>query len=336
MNNIKTTGMWLALTFSATVWSYGSGSVSVDNYIQENMERITAGNRSLVGLSPSDLDDEETLRALLGYANNENPEIRTLVLSAVQGRSEKAVISVAIQGLKDKDAVVRQYAMRVLSECSVDALQKSDPDVTVRALEEHALEWDVLSHSAVLLLGRLGFESSKTSLRTLLEQAAELQTRMGLGKAVIPELDTEIRESLWRREGVWNYRMDLVPAMKDACLKALFRMNDEEASGIVLGALEGDDALSTTFAVEAVIYASRKDLLRNLLVLVKNDGEVKLEKYAWHLGAASPQYRRMCDIAIDAVVDLSDRPFSFRAAPPKPFRYSDEQIQEVRRYLESL
>ncbi|HQP98801.1 MAG TPA: hypothetical protein PLY86_10125, partial [bacterium] len=143
----------------------------------------------------------------------------------------------------------------------------------------------------------------------------------------MPQIDAHTLERLYSRD-IIDERLVALPKVKSACLKALFKLGEESGEKSVLAALEGDDIRSRVFAIEAIEYASRKDLLKRFLPLLedKRDAMPGLES-----SPGGTNYLKVRDLATNAIARMTGAEFSFKIQ--NLFSYTDAQINEVKVFL---
>jgi HEAT repeat protein len=266
--------------------------------IEEAVTQIRAG----------DLSKNATLRRmgkeavpiLIEYAQDENPDVRFIVTLALGESLDERVIPVLLNRLQDANSNVRRTAINALWRFRRVTLKKHSPDRILEALAAYAGVWDENSYKAVLLIGDLGGRSNVEALRKVLQEAS----------------------GTWDK---WDDRTLLGPRKKDACLRALFKLGDKKAADEVQASLKGKDVSRIVFGIEAVAYASRKDLLEQLLPFLNDDRDTKKAVMG------TRHHVRVKDVALNAIVKLCGIRPSFRLW--KQTRYTDDQVAEVKKLL---
>ncbi|MFH1742630.1 MAG: HEAT repeat domain-containing protein, partial [bacterium] len=303
---------------------------SPDEQMEKIVEQIEEGRDVVTGGSLSDFADDD-LEYLLEYVKHENPNVRRMTIHDLrEKRNDQRVIPVLLESLEDPNTVVSSAAMDVLSDCSREVLREQSADVIFPRLAKIAEEWSGPSCKAMLLLGDLGGAPSVEILRNVLNEVKKVQTIMGQPEALIPNTEPRTLSALYAR-GIIDDRMSFVPKMKAACLKALYKLGDEEAEQIVSRSLEENDVKGRIFGIEAIEYLGRIDLLKKLLPLLddRRDAAPGLEA---HPGGT--QFIAVRDMVVNVVAHLCKASFSFKVS--KHSQYTDAQVEEVREYLKSI
>jgi hypothetical protein len=182
----------------------------------------------------------------------------------------------------------------------VETLKKHSPDKMLEVLAVHAGRWCGTSDKAALLIGDLGGKSQMDALRKILRQAGTIH-------------------------GDMDVRTHLVPRMEDACVKALFKLGDKNATERVRASLKRRDIPSIVFAIEAVAYAGKKEYLSQLLPLLDDTRDARKIAPGWNY------YLKVRDLALNAIVEVSGIRPSFRLQSHT--RYTDDEVAEVKKLI---
>jgi len=109
---------------------------------------------------------------------------------------------------------------------------------------------------------------------------------------------------------------------------ALARLGNEKCKNEFVSYLADDEPDDRLRAIEDLEYINDKQLAKNLLPLLDDQSD------AYEIGDPDdPEYSRICDAAIYLVSDWYGQPFGFEVYDEKI--YSDEEIEEARKFLES-
>jgi len=312
----------------------------VENTLEQQVAEVvstirTTGDHS-IGTLTKMAKDADTLPLLIGYVDDDNADVRFAITSVLIGTHDDRAIPVLLNCLNsDSDKNVRRNAIDALYKYPREMLSRQPYTESLPTFSRYGMRWDENSYKAILILGDIGGIPERECLRGFMKELLTLQGLMGDPSALVPKKDNEVMRDL-RKRGLYDRRMILLPRAKTACIKALFKLGDEETEKIILAALTDENVLGRAVASEALAYAERKDLLKNLFPLLKDERDVTAHEYAMYANPGGASYRRVCDVAIDAISDLTEQPFSFRAFRDRPFRYMDEYVQEVKVYSESL
>lgn len=244
---------------------------------------------------------KEAVPILIEYANDDSRYVRDMVSLALgESGDERAIPTLVDRLMLDDNPNVWRRAINGLRRHPTQTLQRYSPDTLLHALAVHLGRWTGTSPDAALLIGDLGDMSQMSTLRKILRQASDIA-------------------------GPMDVRTHLVPKMKDACLKALFKLGDKTAITIVQTSFKRDDVSSIVFAVEAVAYAGKKEYMKDLIRLLDDSRDAVRPSPGW------PSYLRVQDITLNAIVQLSGIKPSF---PLRNLtRYTDGEVMEVKKLI---
>jgi HEAT repeat protein len=244
---------------------------------------------------------KEAVPILIEYAKDENRHVRWVVTIALGESDDERAIPVLLDRLLvDENTNVWREAVNGLCRFPAEALKKYSSEKLVQVLAVHLRRWSGTSPDAALLIGDLGEASQISTLRKMLAEAEYVG-------------------------GPMDSRTHLVPKMKDACRKALFKLGDKRAIRTVERSFRGDDVGGIVFAVEAVTYAGKKEYMKDLLRLLDDSRDAVRPAPGWDL------YLRVKDIALNAIVQLSGAKPSFRVR--NMILYTDDELAEVKRLM---
>lgn len=201
--------------------------------------------------------------------------------------------------LKSSDPDARDQAVYFFRRMAAKGLPLPE-ELTSRDLEAYVAGWEWCSDEAVLLLGRLGDKSSVPFLKARRSEAEQMARRRT------------------------DHRIQLARRVRRACLKALLRLQDEDAIREVRSLFGSDEVEDRVQAIECLVYAETKALVP-LLVPLLDDKRNAVEKGV----AGSGICDRVCDLAVNALSDVGgiDVPFAVNRWP----KYSDDELAEMRR-----
>lgn len=111
---------------------------------------------------------------------------------------------------------------------------------------------------------------------------------------------------------------------------ALAKLGDPQAREAFAEQLSNARGEEVYRLMELVRYIGEPWLIPSFLPLLEQKEVAKV--YRSGLGSSMTIRRRTCDLAVDAVLDLSDHSFSFEK--DRSAQYTDEQIAEVTRYVQ--
>lgn len=274
-----------------------------DNDLKKQIEKVVAQIREgdfSKGVAFRSMG-RQAIPILIEYADDHNPHVRDIV-TLVLGESadERAIPTLVERLMLDDNPNVWRRAINGLRRHPPQTLKVHCPDRLLQALEAHLRRWGGTSPEAALLIGDLGGNPQMHALRRILKESQSIR-------------------------GDMDVRTHLVPKMKDACLKALFKLGDKDATEEVRASFERDDVPGIVFAVEAVVYAGKKEYTKNLMRLLDDSRDAVRPSPGWG------SYLRVQDIAINAIVQLSGIKPSFPLR--KLTRYADDEVAEVKRLI---
>jgi hypothetical protein len=298
-----------------TLTGLGSGHPGSDGDLRGRIEHAIAQIRA------GDLTKGPSLRhmgreavpILIEYANDQSPDVRFFITFAVGQSSDERAIAVLVERLLfDVDSNVWETAVRGLRKYPIEVLNKDSSKRMVEALLTHARRWRGGSCDAVLLIGDVGAKTAAEDLHMILEEAKAIQ-------GDVNDKDIADPEKFWEDE-----RMTLVPRMKQACIKALFKLGDHKATDEVRASLKSHDLSAKAFGIEAVAYANKKEYINEVFAFLDDEREAVMPP-GW------PVRLRIKDLAVNAIVPLSGIQPSFRLG--RLGRYTDDQVAEVKRLI---
>ncbi|HOE13220.1 MAG TPA: HEAT repeat domain-containing protein [bacterium] len=289
------------------------------------VERIRGGQPARTGGSLSHLA-KTAPEALLEYINDENPNVRGSILHALSNVKNPNVINALSRSLDDDEPGIAAIALDNLFQYPRDVLQQHCDEQLTDRLVKISWRWSDSSVKALLLLSDLDRKEKIPELLKILQEANSLQAVTGK-TSVIPRIDPPTLGGLYKR-GIIDDRLVPFPKVKSACLKALFKMGTKEGEQSVLDAIAGDDIDSRVFAMEAIEYASRKDLLKNLLPLLDDNRDAVPGTEFMGIGTTFIKVR---SLAVNTIGNVSGVSFSFKIG--RGMNYTDAQVAEVREFL---
>jgi len=289
------------------------------------VERIRGGQPTRTGGSLSHLA-KTAPEALLEYINDENPNVRGSILHALGNVKNPNVIDALSESLDDKEPGIAAIALDNLFQYPRDVLRQHCNEQLTDRLVKISWRWSDSSVKALVLLADLDRKEEIPELLKILQEANNLQA-LTEKTAVIPRIDPPTLGGLYKR-GIIDDRLVPFPKVKSACLKALFKMGAKEGEQAVLAAIAGDDIDSRVFAMEAIEYASRKDLLKNLLPLLDDNRDAV---FGYEFFGAGTTYINVKSLAVKTIANVSGASFSFKTA--KKMNYTDAQVDAVREFL---
>ena len=243
---------------------------------------------------------EEAIPILAEHAQDQDPNVRLSITMAVAENLDERAIPILVQGLLDAHSDVRRTAMDNLFRYPRELLRDRLSHEMLDILTGHAGSWEESSYKAVLLIGDLRGASKMSSLRSILREAK-------------------------RVHGRWDIQTLLGPTTSNACLKALFKLGDEEAARAVLASLNQRDVSSVVFGIEALGYARKTEYLKELLPFMHDTRD------AVPIGADVNRYLKIRDIAVNAAAEILGTSFPFRLR--KLSSYTDQEVAEVKRLI---
>lgn len=225
-----------------------------------------------------------------------------------------AVVGQVAPYLDDDDELVRLLAV----DCIVIAGGPEAPDLLIGALDDE--DDQVRIHAVNGLYKNLptGREAVLLAVLRRTDDAflrQQLPLLLGLlgASSVQPEL-----QALYQREP---------DAEAQAGFRAaLAKLGDRDARYAFARALERAEGRDAKDRIDEALYIDQDWVLRHFLpLLTRTEIAVDLSTHRTELR------RRTCDLAVDAVIDLSEHRFRFEKDPLA--QYTDDQIAEVARYL---
>jgi len=227
-----------------------------------------------------------------------------------------SALPMLIELLDHSDDDVRDLALGCLSVIYADKV----PLLLIEALGDR--NQDIYMHAMQILLAR---QLDSSHLPALIDH--------------LNHPDSEVREEIPSLLGGLDNQEAVIPLAKQlddednkSVIKsiklALARLGNDECKNefvAYLAAEEPDDRLR---AIEDLEYINDKKLASNLLPLLDDQAD------GYEIGDPDfPEYSRICDAAITLVSDWYEKPFGFDVDDIKI--YSDEEIEEARKFLES-
>lgn len=121
------------------------------------------------------------------------------------------------------------------------------------------------------------------------------------------------------------------PEAREGCTVALARLNDKDAQTEFINRLHDSTHRDRPRYLEYCEYIHAQWLLKSLLPLLDD------KRPMMHVGIDRPgiiEDLRACDLAVNLIASISRHKFSFEIDGLT--NYKDEQLAEVRRFVESL
>lgn len=112
---------------------------------------------------------------------------------------------------------------------------------------------------------------------------------------------------------------------------ALARLGDVEMREEFVSRMDVNDSRVRLGAIEDLKYIAARELAVRVRPAMDDLGQGHMIS---DMNEPKPRFGRVCDAAVNLIAELCDNPFSFE---PDRFRvYSDDEINEVKKFLESL
>ena len=201
--------------------------------------------------------------------------------------------------LRSKDMNERRRGIDELESRMKDPIEIQSIDGVTAELLAYLSKWDENSYKAALLIGLLNDQNAIVPIRAILEDR----------KNIISKMDD---------------RYVLVPRMKNACLKALVRLGEEDAKKEVSSLVRSKQIADISNGIDCISYAAKKDMFPILTTLLKD------KRDASNIApSGGSYYLRICDLALNAI--NAHEPLALSFLVQRGLRYSDSQLDEAER-----
>lgn len=254
------------------------------------MERVRNGDTSntydlWVKMGP------EVIPALILYLQDEHPLVRFEAVFGLRIIGDERAIPPFCMALDDTDKNVRASAVKALNNIEREVLKKYS-NQAYPALLAYLERGDFESYLAALLLGDLGEATFVPELKSALEKARAQAERSG-SEAVI---------------GM---------KMKDACIQALAKLNDDVSFEVIINELESNDEMKRYEAIKKLGYVGRESGVKYLIKFI---GDVSTpDTKTLHM-----PIHRFCDATAHALAQIVDQSFFQKSKEPRFI--SDEDV----------
>jgi len=303
-DNVKQLCMLVLALAMLEACSWGackSSDVSVSSKIQAIVQDIRAGNLDGKTGELENLAREvgpDIIPELARFIEDEDYHVRACITITLGELCDGSTIPLLVGRLQDKEFNVRRPAIDALYYYPREALMKQrrfllDP------LARYAVMKELIGYNykAILLIGDLGGKSKMGDIHKVLASVAT-------------------------REQTPN-----VQRVREACVKALFKLGDKKAADEVLASLsQYDDVSKRVFGIESVQYAGRLEFVSALVPLLDDTRDPKPFRYVEF-------DMRVRDLVINTIAEITKIKLSFKVPGA---RYTNEQAQEVRKRVAGI
>jgi len=225
-----------------------------------------------------------------------------------------SAIPILLGHLKSESPRERALTLECLAEIKGDEAIK----VLVNGLEDSDVH---VRNKAVRLLHRVHGPMAIPGLRKLVAQSPDPWVR-GNAALILGELDDSGAVMAIKKQVSEEVNSDTAQQMT----LAIARLEDGKERDKVLKHLLNDNPRQRYNAIADLEYLSDPALVSHLIPLFSDTREVV------NVGTEPfPVWHRVCDRAVDAVITLTGRTFSF---PTGGRTYSPEEIQEIREFIQ--